>query len=258
MTDSTSTTTQTNRTELSRRDRLAATAGLVAGSAGLGGVATTTATAQENGPTEIEDWFDLDAVREDLEDDYVLVDDLDGTTAGYDEIAGANADNGHGFAPIGDSDERFTGTFDGNGNEIRDLVIDREDENNVGLFGYAEGAAIRSVHVDVSISGGEHTGGIAGWLWAASRPEGATVESVRVTGTIEGGKRLVGGVVGLNHGTVSKASVDGAVSAPGGTEVGGIVGQNLDRVAKWFRVRTARSPFHQASRRIFIVETLKI
>lgn len=46
--------------------------------------------AQED-PIEIYDWYDLDEVREDLNADYILENDLDEDTDGYDELASEDA-----------------------------------------------------------------------------------------------------------------------------------------------------------------------
>ena len=116
---------------------------------------------------EIRDWYDLHAVRRHLDKGYVLMNDLDSTTAGYEELAGPTANGGKGWEPIGttvslpsDGDEQimgaypFVGTFDGQGHEIRDLFINRPDENYVGLFRYVgeegvvENVRFRTVSAD--------------------------------------------------------------------------------------------------------------
>ena len=53
--------------------------------------------------------------------------DLDEDTEGYDELV----DTENGWEPIGDDDNEFNGTFDGNENEISDLYIDRSEENYI-------------------------------------------------------------------------------------------------------------------------------
>jgi hypothetical protein len=89
-------------------------------------------------PIEIRDWYDLHAIRNNLGGSYILMNDLDSTTAGYIELASETANGGRGWEPIGTSDEtsdeKFTGIFNGQGYEIRDLFINRPDENYVGLF----------------------------------------------------------------------------------------------------------------------------
>ena len=87
---------------------------------------------------EIQTWYDLDSVRDNLDGNYILMNDLDSTTAGYIELASETANQGKGWEPI----DYFTGTFDGNNYEIRDLYIDRTDESDVGLFGFVTESGI--------------------------------------------------------------------------------------------------------------------
>jgi hypothetical protein len=98
------------------------------------------------GPTrtiQIKNWYDLDAMRNALgasySTRYFLMNDLDSTAAGYQEVAGPTANDGKGWQPIGtwgDSGRHyFDGILLGQGYEIRDLFINRPDEDNVGLFG---------------------------------------------------------------------------------------------------------------------------
>lgn len=188
-------------------------------------------------PTEIEDWFDLDAVREDLDGDYVLVNDLDSATPGYDEIASPTANDGQGFKPIGmasfqqhDGDptaltefELFTGTFNGNGNTIQDLVIDRPGQDYVGLIsapGDPEAEPAQPVVenlrlVDADITGGEFVGGLAG----AAGP----ITQCHVSGSVTGDES-VGGLAGVSSGPIQESSVAGEIIAD--EFVGGVVGIN--------------------------------
>lgn len=186
---------------------------------------TVSDEATSEDATEIEDWNDLDAVRTNLSDEYVLMNSLDADTAGYDAVAGPDANGGNGFAPIGEWGHdavAFTGTFDGQGNEIRDLVIDRPDEVNVGLFGVVEESAVISEVelVGVDITGDERVGGLIGWGYDG----GGDVVNSSVSGDITGGD-LVGGLIADNQGgDVVESSADGIVT--GGNRVGGLVGEH--------------------------------
>jgi len=64
-------------------------------------------------PIEIRDWHDLRAIRDNLGGSYVLMNDLDSTTAGYTELAGLGAIQVRGWEPTGTSDSPFSGSFDG-------------------------------------------------------------------------------------------------------------------------------------------------
>lgn len=170
--------------------------------------------------TEIRDWSELDAVRENLAGDYALAADLDEQTAGYDDLVATPAD---GWTPIGGLDENvaFEGTLDGKDHVIRDLVIDRPEENDVGLFGLVDGATVTNVQLEaVTVAGHDRVGGLTG----ASR-ENATVSHNAVGGTVTG-EEAVGGLAGVNalDAVVRDSHVEGDVE--GGTDVGGLVGYN--------------------------------
>ena len=50
---------------------------------------------------EIWDWYDLDAVRDNLGGSYILMNNLDSTTPGYISLASPTANGGKGWDPIG-------------------------------------------------------------------------------------------------------------------------------------------------------------
>ena len=196
-------------------------------------------------PVEISDWNDLDNVRNDLSGDYVLVNDLDSGTDGYDGI-------GDDFQRLGVSDldgTPFTGTFDGDGFGIKDLVINEQDSDDrgVGLFGGTDtGVVIEDLSVGGSITATEaQAGGLVGFVGGgiiqncmshvdvvsdnnstgglAGRIDG-TITDCYATGSVEGGFRRTGGLVGQNDATIESSYAVGAVS--GNEEVGALVGQN--------------------------------
>jgi hypothetical protein len=149
-------------------------------------------------PIEIEDWYDLHAIRNNLDGNYVLMNDLDSTTAGYTELASKTANGGRGWEPIGTFDDQFTGSFDGQGYEIRDLFINRPDENYVGLF----------THIS----------------WTRHIDNVGVVENVRVVNADVTGSAQVGVLVGHNEGLVNNSYSSGSVT--GDSRVGGLVGWN--------------------------------
>jgi hypothetical protein len=108
------------------------------------------------------------------------------------------ANTASGWLPIGGGDGYFEGDFDGNGFHITGLWMDRSSQENVGLFGLLSSAAIlRNVGVELDDS----KGGVQGF-------------------------RRVGGLLGVNMGSVLQSSVEGNV---GGTNaVGGLVGHNSE------------------------------
>jgi len=186
---------------------------------------------------EIRTWYDLDQVRRNLSGHHRLMNDLDASTPGYDELAGPEADGGKGWRPIGELHPAdpyfpFRGTFDGQGHEIRDLFIRRWNEAYVGLFaGIASPEAIieNLGVVNARVVGKYDVGGLVGLNMQG------TVRDCYVTGTVFGerggwvigltGGVRVGGLVGYNSaGTVNNSHFSGDVI--GGSQVGGLVGVN--------------------------------
>jgi len=174
---------------------------------------------------QIRDWRDLDAVRNNLDGQFLLMNDLDSTTAGYTELASPTANGGKGWRPIGIWPDPFTGSFDGQGFEIRDLFIDREGEDNVGLFSFVEtGAVIVGVAlIDADVTGEMYVGGLVG------HNHDGSLSNCHSTGNVAGDTH-VGGLVGECGGIVS--NISSAASVSGSFEVGGLIGQNHATVSK--------------------------
>lgn len=170
---------------------------------------------------EIRTWYDLDAVRGNLTGSHTLMNDLDSTTAGYTELASPTANQGKGWEPIGILYVGLRGTFDGQGYEIRDLFINRPDEDLVGLFGDIDrGAIIKNIGVvNVTVTGEGNVGGLVG-------ENLGTVSDSYCTGNVTG-DGPVGGLVGGNPGgAVSNSYFTGSVT--GRDSVGGLLGTNYD------------------------------
>ena len=194
---------------------------------------------------QIRDWHDLDAVRDNLGGQFLLMNDLDSTTDGYEELAGPTANEGRGWQPIGIWPDPFTGSFDGQAFEIRDLFIDRPVEDHVGLFSFVvTGAVIVGVElIDVDVTGDEYVGALVGHIHGGSLSNCYSTGNVAgdthvggITGESGGifsntystasvtGVHEVGGLIGQNHGTVSRSYCTGSVT--GDEYVGGLVGWN--------------------------------
>lgn len=197
---------------------------------------------------EIRTWYDLDGIRNNLSGHHILMNDLDSTTAGYEELAGPTANEGKGWHPIigAGGNPPFTGTFDGQGYEIRDMFINLPGIGYVGLFSIVgEGGRIENVGVvdaDVTatayigslvgvnrgtVSNSYSTGSVSGINWAGGLVgfnfEGATVGNSYSTGSVTSTDGA-GGLAGGNVGTVSNSYATGSVSGSGG--VGGLLGAN--------------------------------
>lgn len=216
--------------------------------------------------TEISDWNDLDGVRNNLTEDYVLVNDLDSNTTGYSGIGDA-------FAPISGT---FQGMFNGNGYSIRDLVKDPNVNVGAGLFAiigtdsvvenlFVSGTVdssesivggvfsqvdgiVRNCGADIDVNASTRAGGLIGILSGTvehSFSTGSVTGGLRVGGLVGGvsvnsatvlesysittvdGDQRVGGLVGENTGTVEECYAAGSVT--GNTEVAALVGYNVSQ-----------------------------
>jgi hypothetical protein len=223
---------------------LLVTAVLIAGVGGAYYVGGDNNTPAQN--LEIRTWYDLDAIRDNLSGNHTLMNDLDSNTLGYEELASPTANQGKGWEPVGFFGTSplpdvgcsgavpppavwcfgLTGTFDGQGYEIRDLYIDRPDDCYkcpIGLFTCIdEGGIIKNVGVvNITMTGCGAVGGLVGENWHG------TVSNSYSTGSVSGNEN-VGGLVGLNRRTISNSYSTGSVT--GDMNVGGLVGENFGNV----------------------------
>ena len=134
-----------------------------------------------------------------------------------------NWNSGAGFTPIGHPTgtiNYFTGYYDGEGHTITGLFISQSSGNAIGLFGDANGAVIKNLGLDsVNITGGYHTGGLAGSSTLS------TIDDCYIAGVVDGNGDNVGGLVGDIHGGVLSNSHSTA-TVSGGNNVGGLAGTN--------------------------------
>jgi len=199
----------------------------------LGGV-----NAETDAPIEVSDAEELDDVRDSLDGDYVLVDDIDASGIEFEPIgvcdfrfesSGEGTDGGEEADETEDAQgvcagEAFDGTFDGDGHTVKGLTVDTDDDE-AGLFGYVgRNATVRDVGVaDAEVSGVSAVGVVAGRL-------DGEIERVHAEGTATG-EGIVGGLVGVNvGGTVADSHADVDVSSrnfAGG--LAGLVEGNLSR-----------------------------
>ncbi len=130
-------------------------------------------------------------------------------------------------------DDEFVAVFDGNGHRIRNLAI-RRNSANIGFFGeIGAGAVIRNLGLinnlaDYTGSSNHvrHIGGLVGLQ------EGGAITESYATGPADGGdgdQDYVGGLVGLQQGSITASYATGAADGGDGNQdyVGGLVGQQL-------------------------------
>lgn len=160
-----------------------------------------------------------------MSSDYILMNDLDSNTAGYDELAGPIANEGKGWHPIigPGGDPPFTGIFNGQGYEIRDMFINLPDIGYVGLFSIVgeEGHILNIGVVNADITSTAYIGGLVGG-------NAGTVSNSYSTGNVIG-TYMVGGVAGVNSGTVSNSYSTSDVTS--GTGAGGLAGQSFGTIS---------------------------
>ncbi len=109
-----------------------------------------------------------------------------------------------GFQPIGNDSDPFTGSFDGAGNAIFGLHINRPSAKNVGVEGNVVGAekvglligqmhrtsTVINCYTDGAVSGDDYVGGIVGQLHTES-----TIINSHSSATVTG-EDYIGGLVG--------------------------------------------------------------
>ena len=180
---------------------------------------------------EIRTWYDLDAIRNDSSGDYVLMNDLDATTAGYDELAGPAANDGKGWHPLHgpgleENNPPFNGTLNGQGYKIRDLFIDLPETGYIGLFSVVgEDGRIENIGlVNADVTSTAYIGALVG----VNR---GTVSYSYSTGNVNG-SLWVGGLVGQNEGTINNSYSACDVTSDSGT--GGLTGTNAGTVSNCY------------------------
>ena len=150
------------------------------------------------------------------------------------------------WTPIGTSANPFTGTFDGKGYTIKNLVINGGTNSNIGLFGYTTNGEIKNVTIEnAKVSGRLNVGVVAG------TPYTSKYTNITVKGHVEvDGMAYVGAVGGKNAYAdwtnitvdVDETSYANAYSVENGTAyrsyVGGVVGFNGEGGHKFSNIKS--------------------
>jgi len=155
----------------------------------------------------------LQAMDENLGKSYRLVRDIDASKT-------QRWNNQKGFNPIGENNNEFHGSFDGQEYVISELYIDRPNKDYVGLIGdLDEKSEINNINLyNVNIKGSEYVGGLVG-----QNTDGFISKS-EVVGSEITGDDDVGGIIGNNQHNVSE--VYSSVNINSGGDAGGLVGIN--------------------------------
>ena len=173
----------------------------------------------ESDPYLILNPIQLNQLRNFLNQDGVyfkLMADIDLTEFLQDE----NPDQG--WQPVGNSGSAaFMGILDGNGKAVKGLWIKRPSANNVGFFGYTNGATVKNVIIEAStIEGNECVGGVSGYS------TGSTISNCSFSGSVKGINN-VGGYVGSSGNNMTLSANTAIVNITGtGNSIGGFIGRN--------------------------------
>lgn len=133
-------------------------------------------------------------------------------------------------APIGTKEHPFKGNFDGGGNSIQ-LIVNKENQDYVGLFGYAVGSQFKNVTIrpvanTCKITGNNYVGSVCGYL------ENGSISNCTNAGDVIGGGDYVGGICGgYDNSNISNCTNAGTVSSIGigiGGICGSIYGSNIN------------------------------
>ena len=183
---------------------------------------TTTANGNgsENNPYLIFTAAQLDNVRKKMTSHYKLERDIDIATSTYISV---NNTEEKGWLPIGDSNESFSGGFDGNGHRITGISINRPNKDSMGLFGQIADAKIENVYIaDGNIIGENSCGSIIGYSYHSTITN-CYNESVNVRGN-----SYIGGIIGSLYSTnLTKCRNNGNVESLE-DKAGGITGWTKD------------------------------
>ena len=182
---------------------------------------------------------------------YELMTDLDFNDAASYASSSANMTSwarGEGWLPIGtytqgDTSTSFTGVFDGNGNVIDNLFINRSSTEYVGLLGHVgNGGVLQNLGLRaVNVHGFNKVGGLTGL-------NNGTISGSYAAGSVRAYSAL-GGLVGDNRGTITTSYAISKVCATDpprdiscryGSRAGGLVGYNVGLVSAAYAVGSVR------------------
>ena len=162
----------------------------------------------------------------------VLTSDITVNTNVLDESGnlGEKSDTHLDWIPIGNSDRPYTGTFNGQGHTISGLYFNDSSKNYVGLFGWLQNGNIQNTGiVDSYFKGHYRVGGLCGY------DVNGSISYCYNTGAVSGSSNSynVGGVCGYaDNGSISYCYNTGAVS--GSYNVGGVCGLNYGTISNCY------------------------
>lgn len=157
-----------------------------------------------------------------------LADNIDLLDAGVTEYGKDTVTATNSWIPIGNSSNKYIGTFDGAGYRISNLYVYSSDLNYSGLFGYidqigqVESIIVASGEIKISSKNNiaSYAGGIAGDNYGTIMHCKNYCEIINDSES----NAYAGGIAGDNHGRIESSYNDGAIT--GNSVAGGIAGTN--------------------------------
>jgi hypothetical protein len=135
-----------------------------------------------------------------------------------------------GFTPIGNVTTIFSGSYDGQGNTINNLFINRPSEDYIGFIGSKNGPVNNLGITNVNITGKDGVGSIAG---SATGLVDNCYSSGNIIGNVGVGG-LVGGIPDTNNGSSTTSNSYSTCDVVGTQNVGGLAGTNGDVVSNCY------------------------
>jgi hypothetical protein len=137
-------------------------------------------------------------------------------TADIDASASSGWNDGLGFSPIGNQEQPFSGSFEGNGYMITGLTVNNPTADYMGLFGLvAPNGEVKNVELEnATITGRDHVGRLIG-------DNSGSIDNCSTSGNAVG-RDGVGGLIGDNSGSIDNCSTSGNII--GRDDVGGLIG----------------------------------
>ena len=167
-------------------------------------------------PYQITSCNHLQDMKNALNSYYILVNDINCSTT-------KTWNSGKGFEPIGKDTTPFTGVLIGNEKGIKNLYINRSNEDYIGLFGSIGGSAnISNTGLADSIILGNNYTGYIGLVSTTN----AIVDSITIFNSEIKGNSIVGGLTGRNYGKINNSMVLVSNATGKDTYIGGFVGLN--------------------------------
>ncbi len=135
------------------------------------------------------------------------------------------------WSPVGGGNSPFQGTFDGAGHTVRNLTVNRPEEDYVGLFGCVKNAVVKNLGLaGGTVAGKQYVGGIAGSVEGSGKNffkvgamDISTIENCYNLASVTATEKMVGGIAGrIGYSKIISCHNAGEIN--GVSHVGGIAG----------------------------------